>query len=251
MFRMSMKVKILGVSFGSVTMEEALEKVKEIFDKLRAGEKGKQVVTPNPEMLLLAQQDKEFMHVLNSAYLSVPDGIGILWAARYIHKKKVLPERVAGVDLMEHIVEASRHFQGKIFLLGAGEGIAQKVKEKFEKKYPGVKIVGVYSGSPREDEFIHIKSLIVKTEPNILFVAFGQKTQELWIHKHLHEFPSVKLAMGVGGAFDFISGHRKRAPKWMHSLALEWLFRLIQEPSRIKRIWNATIKFPIKVLKNR
>ena len=90
-----------------------------------------------------------------------------------------------------------------------------------------------------------------KRNQKILFVAYGSPNQELWIAHHLHELKSVKIAMGVGGAFDFLAGERKRAPKWMQRLGLEWLFRLIQEPSRIKRIYNATIKFPLKILQQR
>lgn len=269
------KVNILGVQFDVCTKDSAIERIMDTL-KNRTHESGKQIATPNPEMLLEAQKNAGFKTVLNKSWLSIPDGIGILWAGTFneitknssgfgralkmifsllglaVYPKsctKVFPERITGVDLMESICAVSKGIP--IFLLGAKSGIAEKVKTFLETKYRGINIVGVFSGSPLEDDFIAIQALIAETQPKILFVAYGSPNQEIWISKHLHELKSVKIAMGVGGAFDFFAGERKRAPKWMQYLGLEWLFRLIQEPSRIKRIYNATIKFPLKILQQR
>ena len=269
------KTKILDVQFDVCTKNSAIERIMDALEN-RAYENGKQIATPNPEMLLEAQKNADFKTVLNKSWLNIPDGIGILWASTFreitknssplgralkmifslfaltIYPKsctKVFPERITGVDLMESICAVSKGIP--IFLLGAKSGIAEKVETILKAKYKGINIVGVFSGSPSEDDFIAIQAVIAETQPEILFVAYGSPNQELWIARHLHELKSVKIAMGVGGAFDFLAGTRKRAPRMMQKFGLEWLFRLIQEPSRIKRIYNATIKFPLKILRQR
>lgn len=276
------KVKILNVVFDVCTKDEALARILDVL-KNRVHEGAKQIVTPNPEMLLEADKNEKFRSALNHAWLSIPDGIGILWASTvqkitrgnsYFIKcmkavfalnmlalypkfcTKVFPERVTGTDLMESICAVSRTLrqaQGatRIFLLGAKPGVAERVKEILEARYRGVNIVGTFSGSPSPDDFLAIAAVIAETQPQILFAAFGSPAQELWIAEYLKKLKSVKIAMGVGGAFDFIAGERKRAPKWMRQLGMEWLFRLIQEPSRMKRIWNAVVKFPWRIVKHR
>lgn len=267
-------VKILKVSFDNVSKKDALAK---IFFWLQEKTQ-RQISTPNPEMLLEALKNPKFREILNHSDLKIPDGIGILWAAKYLdtikgNRSKIikkakwfsslcsvilrpsyirhpLTERVTGVDLMESIcAQAATNSEDKIFLLGAGEGVAELAKEKLVAKYPGIKITGVYAASPSEKEEQEIKKRIDKSEANILFVAYGAPKQEIWISRNLKNFKSVQIAMGIGGAFDFIAGARKRAPQLMSKMGLEWLYRLIQEPKRIKRIYNATVKFPIAVLK--
>ncbi|MBI2453773.1 WecB/TagA/CpsF family glycosyltransferase [Candidatus Peregrinibacteria bacterium] len=268
------KIKILGVPFDACTKEEALARIHDVLHN-RLSEKGKHIVTPNPEMLMEAKANPLFKKVLNQAWMSIPDGAGILWASTYhllprtlprrrwlgwlnlvammfapSRACKALPERVTGIDLMEGIC---RNFVGtnrRIFLLGGAPGIAEKAKNMLEKKCPGVSIAGTFSGSPQEEDFPGIQSLIAELRPEVLFVAFGSPLQELWIHHYLPALPSVKIAMGVGGAFDFLAGKRKRAPQFMRKMGLEWLYRLIQEPSRLRRIWNATVRFPREVMKN-
>ena len=264
----------MDVQFDVCTKNEAIARISDALGN-RAHEGGKQIATPNPEMLLEAQKNTNFKTVLNKSWLNIPDGIGILWASTFreiaknssglsrvlkmifsllglaVYPKHVqrFPGRLTGVDLMESICAISKGIP--IFLLGARPGIAEKVKTFLETKYKGINIAGVFSGSPSEYDFTAIQASIAEAQPKILFVAYGSPNQELWIAHHLHELKSVKIAMGVGGAFDFLAGERKRAPKWMQRLGLEWLFRLIQEPSRIKRIYNATIKFPLKILQQR
>lgn len=271
------KIKILNVQFDACTRDEAIAR---IFDavKNRSNETGKQISTPNPEMLLCALNNKDFQDALNGSWLSIPDGIGILWAATFqksqfcakprflclkalfsllfavVHPKSIrknFTERVTGVDLMESICAISKTEKYPMFLLGAKTGIAEKAKTMLETKYHGINIVGTFSGSPEEDDFPAIQALIAETRPVFLFVAYGSPKQELWIAKHLRKLPSVKIAMGVGGAFDFIAGVRQRAPKWIQKMGVEWLYRLIQEPSRVRRIYNATIKFPLTIILQR
>ena len=132
----------------------------------------------------------------------------------------------------------------RIFLLGAEEGIAEDAAKKLKAN-----IVGTHSGSPKVEDEKEIIEKLNRLKPEILFIAYGAPAQELWIARNLKKIPSVKLAMGVGGSFDFIAGKTKRAPKWMQKLSIEWLYRLIKEPRRIKRILNATVRFPITFLK--
>lgn len=264
------KVKILDVQFDVSTRDESLSRALFLLQNTEQA-RGHYIVTPNPEMLLEARKNLLFRDILNRAALSIPDGIGILWASTFqeISKRsgatgrlikaglslasllflpkfcqKVFPERITGVDFMQSLIAAVQEFDVPVFLLGAKPGVAEDVKKILETKYPRTRIVGTFSGSPHEDDFPRIQSLIAETRPALLFVAYGAPAQEFWIAKHLHELKSVKLAIGVGGAFDFIAGVRKRAPHFLQKLGLEWLWRLFQEPSRIRRIWNATVKFP-------
>jgi N-acetylglucosaminyldiphosphoundecaprenol N-acetyl-beta-D-mannosaminyltransferase len=260
---MQKEIEIMDVRFNNVTMDEVLDF---IFTSNKKG----YICTPNPEMLLEAQNNHKFLKVLNHSLLNIPDGIGILWAATQIHKnssklnailnlplialfpgkfKKVLRERVTGTDLLQKICEIASKNGIKLFFLGATTGIAENAAQKLEHFYPDLKIVGTHAGSPALFEQKEIINLINETDAEILFVAYGAPKQEIWISETLHKLNKIKIAIGIGGAFDFFAGKRKRAPKIMQKLGLEWLFRLIQEPTRIKRIYNATIKFPIEIIK--
>jgi len=268
------KIEILGVRFGNISSGEALKKALEYAKDTHQH----YIATPNPEFLLEAKKNEKFCDVLNNSDMNIPDGIGILWAAKYLditgkNKSKVarfgkwflsltsvaiypryvknpLNERITGIDLMIKICEESAKEGLKVFLLGAAEGTAEKAKETLENKYKNIKIVGTFAGSPKEQDEAEIIERINHHSPAILFVAYGAPAQELWINKNLKKLSSVKLAMGVGGAFDFIAGGKKRAPSWARKIGLEWLFRLIQEPRRLGRIYRATIKFPLTILKS-
>lgn len=234
------RVTIMGIPFDTVEADEALEK---ILNKLHEKKtKSFFVATPNPEMLLESRKNSLFKAVLLSTDLNIPDGIGIIFASRF--QKTPLKKRVTGTDLMQKICMRLDE-KTKIFLLGAAPGVAEKAKEALELKNPHLTIVGTHSGTPNPFDEMHIRQLINRSGAELLFVAFGAPKQELWLDRNLTRLEQIKVAMGVGGAFDFIAGTRKRAPAWMRKLGLEWLFRLIQEPRRIKRIWNATVKFPL------
>jgi N-acetylglucosaminyldiphosphoundecaprenol N-acetyl-beta-D-mannosaminyltransferase len=239
------RIHIMNVPFDTLNKDQIIDL---ILEKLK-GNTPFFIATPNPEMLLEARKNPEFLYLLNHTDLNIPDGTGIIWASKYIYKKKVIHQRITGTDIMQEIC-ANAPTGTNIFLLGAREGIASLVKYKLEQKYP-IKIVGTSSESASSDNDEKLQKLIKDAEPEILFVAFGAPKQEFWLQRNLPHLRSVKIAMGVGGAFDFIAGKRKRAPKLMQKLGLEWLFRLIQQPSRIKRIFNATIKFPLLILFSR
>jgi N-acetylglucosaminyldiphosphoundecaprenol N-acetyl-beta-D-mannosaminyltransferase len=236
---MSKTVKILGVKFDNLRLEEAAEKAL----KLSKDKTQHLAVTPNPEIILKARKSVKYKEILNSASLSVADGAGVIFASKAI--KTPLKERVTGVDLTEEICKKGDK-STKIFLLGAGENIAKKTAKKLQKKYPQIKIAGHFQGDTSKKETEIALEKINKSNANILLVAFGAPKQEIWITENLKKIPAIKLAIGVGGTFDFISGKIKRAPKIIQKTHLEWLYRLIKEPrKRLKRIFNAVIVFPI------
>lgn len=241
MIQNSNRIYILGIPFDFVTLLEASEKV--YFQlKNESAKKPFFIATPNPEMLLEAQKDKLFFNLLQTTDLNITDGMGIVFASKINHTP--LPERVTGTDLMQEIC-GKIFFPLKIFLLGAAPGVAERVKIELEKNNPHVSVVGTFAGSALPNEEKDICERINKSQADILFVAFGAPKQEFWIARNLPHLSDLKVVIGVGGAFDFIANVRKRAPRWMQKVGLEWLYRLVQQPSRWRRIYHATIKFPL------
>ncbi|MCG2693797.1 WecB/TagA/CpsF family glycosyltransferase [Candidatus Parcubacteria bacterium] len=234
---------ILGVRIDDFGEKEVLEKCKSAI----AGGKKLFISTPNPEILLLANKDENFKNILNSADINIPDGAGLRLGAKI--QKKNLKHRLTGTDLMGHLAKMAEEMGLGIYLLGAEQGIARKAGENLKKILPKLNILGAESGGKFEnwDNRVIIEH-INAVKPDILFVALGQGRQEKWIFENLPKLASVKIAVGVGGSFDFYSGRIPRAPKWMRRLGLEWLYRLFREPRRIKRIFNAVIIFPITCL---
>ncbi len=223
-------MKILDVKIDNLTIDEILIKI----DGFLESEESHYIVTLNPEFLVKAQKDKEFKDILNNADLAIPDGVGLIFASYILNQP--IKERVTGVDLMEKICYRSAQMNWSVFLMGSNPGIAEKAAENLRKKYQGLKIKAGLEE--------------VNGQPEILFVALGAPKQEKWINDNLNKFSSIKLAIGIGGAFDFISGNIKRAPKFLRAIGLEWLWRFGCQPWRIKRIFNALIKFPWLVIKN-
>lgn len=201
------------------------------------------IFTPNPEMIVKAQEDEYFKQVLNSGDLNLCDGMGVRIFTGI--------ERVPGVDFMLDLCQLAVEKEKRIYLLGSGnDEVVYKVYIKLLKRFPLLKIAGYDKGPEIKDTLsagtqVQDDSLekINAVKPDILFVAFGMGKQEKWISENLAKMPSVKIAMGVGGSFDFIAGKAKRAPLFLRRLGLEWLYRLMQEPRRIGRIFNATFKF--------
>ncbi|MFA6526195.1 MAG: WecB/TagA/CpsF family glycosyltransferase [Candidatus Buchananbacteria bacterium] len=237
-----MSVEILGVKTDKIDLPGAL---LQIFNYLkRPGQN--LIVTVNPEFILEAQKNVEFRNALNSARLSTADGVGLIFAARILKNEKLF--RVTGVDLTRSLL--TNCSDAKIYLLGGAEGVAKAVR----KRYPEVRIVGAESGGKLKTEKWELEDneAVIKrindSGANLLLVAFGQVKQELWIKANLANMPNIKVAIGIGGTFDFLAGRMRRAPKWMRQLGLEWLYRLIKEPRRWKRIWRAVVVFPLTIL---
>jgi N-acetylglucosaminyldiphosphoundecaprenol N-acetyl-beta-D-mannosaminyltransferase len=202
------------------------------------------VVTVNPEFVMAAQRDAAFRTVLNEAQLAVPDGIGLNLAARWTGQQ--LGSRVPGVELCERLALLSVQRGYRIYLLGAAPGVAEATAAALERRFPGVVIAGCFAGSPRAEDEAAIRERLRAARPDILLVAYGAPQQDLWIARQQPQL-NIPVALGVGGAFDYLSGRVVRAPRWMRQLGLEWLFRLIRQPWRWKRIWTAVVRFPLAV----
>ncbi len=234
---------ILGTRVYNITLAQALERAESFLDD------GGQhyVVTPNPEIVLKARKDLEYRSILNSADLILPDGIGLIWASHKLHgPDKCIQERIAGVDFLINLLSRlsyrsnAPHKPFRVLLLGGRGGVAKKTANNFRKKFPDTVFHSLENHEGGNIDFI-IKDLV---RPDIIFVGLGAPKQEMWIYQNLYKYPGVKIAMAVGGSFDIISGRLPRASGSFRNLGLEWLWRLILEPKRFKRIYKAVILFP-------
>ena len=221
-------IDILGVQVHAVTY---LQVIDIIADWITQGDPH-QLATANPEFVMAAQHNPEFCKVLNHADLCVPDGVGLLWAARRLGR--VLPERVTGSDLVPLLARKAAEKGWRIYLLGAGPGVAERTAQILLSQNPALRIAGVYAGSPAEADAPALVERVRLARPDILWVAYGAPAQDLWIARYGSEL-GVPVMIGVGGAFDHIAGVRKRAPGWIQRIHLEWLFRLITQPWRWRR----------------
>jgi N-acetylglucosaminyldiphosphoundecaprenol N-acetyl-beta-D-mannosaminyltransferase len=205
------------------------------------------IVTANPEILLEARRRTAYRDALQRANLRIVDGIGIVLAA-FLQGKRVV--RVTGVELAEAFVQRAWSRHERVCLLGGGNGVAEHAAQKLRNAYTGLRVHAFHGGTvshagvgdDTNDEALH---QIILTAPHVLLVAFGHPKQEAWIAAHVHELPPHCIVMGVGGTLDYWSDRIPRAPQWMRRIGLEWLYRLIKEPRRWKRIWNAVVVFPI------
>lgn len=249
-YRFARRVQILGLPVDAITYDEWLDLialwVKEKAQQPNAVRHGmaRHVCTTNPEFMMMAQRDPNFRNILRRADLCVPDGMGLVWAARRLGQR--LPQRVTGSDGLPIIAERAAQEGWRLFLLGAAPGIAEKAAEILSQRYPGLHIAGTYSGSPSPEEEAAIVERINTSGTDLLFVAYGAPEQDKWIARNLPRL-DVAMAMGVGGAYDFIAGVVPRAPLWMRRAGLEWLFRLIRQPWRIKRMMRLP-RFVIAVM---
>jgi N-acetylglucosaminyldiphosphoundecaprenol N-acetyl-beta-D-mannosaminyltransferase len=236
----SERIHILGVPIDAVTEAEAADHI----DQFLVSREQHHVMTPNPEMLVKAHSDPYFHALLHRTALNVPDGVGLLFAARL--QKKRLPCRVTGVDLLVRI--CANPAASPVFFLGAAPGIAEQAAAALQSRFPALQIAGTFAGSPHLHEEQTIIDRINASGARTLFVAFGAPVQDLWIDWVLKRLQTVRVAMGVGGAFDFLAGRQQRAPQWMQRIGTEWLWRLIKEPRRFNRIRRAVVVFPFLVL---
>ncbi len=239
---MTQRIFILGVPVDDVTEVEA---VTHIDAFIRNGAPH-QVVTLNPEFIMSAQADTRIMRILNLASLSTPDGTGVMWAARYLGSP--LRERVTGVALVDRLAATAARRGWRIFFLGAAPGVAEGAAKQLQKRYPRLIVAGCYAGSPQIADESHIHAQIQGTQTDILLVAYGHPAQELWIARN-QPVLGIPVAIGVGGTFDELTGAVKPAPEWMHELGIKWLWRVLLQPTRLRRIVTAVIKFPLAVIR--
>ncbi len=236
---------ILGVKVHALTTPHTLA----LIESFIASGRPHQLVTVNPEFVVEAQRDAEFRQIINRAALALPDGIGILKAARFLGTTP-LPERVAGSDLVIRLAELSHQRGYRIYFLGAQPGVAEKAIEKLRRRYPNLQVAGAYAGSPAPAANESIVQRILPARPDILLVAYGAPRQDKWIARNLERL-QIPVCIGVGGSFDFIAGTAQRAPLWLQRLGLEWFHRLLTQPWRWRRIWNAVPRFSWLVLRSR
>ncbi|GAB4576214.1 MAG: hypothetical protein Kow0077_31560 [Anaerolineae bacterium] len=223
------RVRILGIPLDPLTWDGLRSTLREWI----SGDRPRQICTVNPEFVMVAQHDVIFYNLLNRVDRCVADGQGLLWAARWLGTP--LPERVTGSDGVPRIAAWAAAEGWRIFLLGAAEGVAAKAADILQAEHPGLQIAGTFAGSPAADEEEAIVDLINRSNADILFVAYGAPRQDKWIARNLPRL-NVRVAMGVGGSLDFIVGVQKRAPQSWQRLGLEWLYRLLQEPWRWRRM---------------
>lgn len=233
------KINILGTKVDMVDMKGAEERVLKFLETDGA----KAVFTPNSEIIMAAYRDSDFLDVLNSADLVIADGIGVVYASRIL--KRPLPERVPGFDLACRTIELAADGSKSIYFFGGKPGICELAEENLKKKYPNLFICGTCDGYFDEEKEKKIIEDIKSKAPDILFVCLGAPKQEKWIAAHKDEL-NAKVIMGVGGSLDVFAGTVQRAPVFYQKAGLEWLYRLIKQPSRIGRMMELP-KFAMKV----
>ncbi len=226
-------VVVLGARVDDVDMRQALQKVMDYINAYQKNKQKFQIITLNAEMIYLAQNDEEWMKIINDADLLTPDGAGVLWAAQRLGQP--LKERVTGIDLMQAICDLASDGRIGIYLFGAAPGVAGLAADKLKLRYPDIRICGVKNGYFNDAETPQIVAEINEKKPDVLFVALGAPKQEKWIKANLAQI-DCGVFIGVGGSFDVIAGNVKRAPVLFQKLRLEWFWRLLTNPSRIGRM---------------
>ena len=242
-----LSVSVLGVRVDRISQAQTLEQIEALLARYRAAGGAiacKQLVTVNTEFIMAAQRDEAFRAIINHAALVVPDGMGVVWATRYLGRPA--PERVTGTDTLVELAGLCARHSYRLYLLGAAPGVAEEAGRRLQERYPALEIAGSYAGSPAIEEEEGILERLRAANADVLCVAYGAPAQERWIARNLERLP-VAVAMGVGGAYDFLSGRQRRAPRAMQRLGVEWLYRLYREPWRWRRML-ALPRFAIVVI---
>ncbi|MEW6556267.1 MAG: WecB/TagA/CpsF family glycosyltransferase [Elusimicrobiota bacterium] len=236
-------IKILSTRIDNITLNDA---VSIISGFLTDSNSPHQIITANSLMVLQAQKDEELKKIFETASVIIPESSGICWASKFLGTP--LKQKIPGIDFMMRLLDYAQNHNHSVFFLGAKEKIIQTAVEKIKKKLPNLKITGFHNGYFFQNE-PKIISEIKTTQSDILFVGLNIPFQEKWIHKNLEQL-GVKIAIGIGGSFDVLSGKLKRAPRWMINTGTEWLFRTIQQPWRVVRILKLLL-FVSKIFKAR
>lgn len=233
-------MEILGIQIDSISIEEC---IRRISAALAEGRKIR-IVTANPEMIYASAGNKDLREVINSADVVLPDGVGVLWAARQLGG--YLPNRITGIDLAQRILEEGNGQSWRIFFLGAKPGVAEKAAEEQKKNYPEI-VFGWHHGYFTKEEEPALFREIREFRPDILLTGLGVPKQEYFNAAN----PGLAgVVIGVGGSFDVLSGEVKRAPDFFRKYNLEWLYRLGSQPSRLKRQAILPL-YVLKILKQR
>lgn len=222
-----MRVDVLGVAFDNVTMDEAVDKAMALLE-----EDGPHLVaTPNPELVQRAGKDPEFAGILGKADLVIPDGVGVMYAAKILGRP--LKARVPGIDFASNLMKRMAEGGKRLFLLGAAPGVAEQAAVNLQAAYPGLVVCGVHDGYFKEDG--PVVRAVREAHADVVFVCLGAPKQEKWIAAN-GEAAGARLYIGLGGSLDVFAGKVERAPEKFQKLGLEWLYRLMKQPSRIGRM---------------
>ncbi|MCL6601891.1 MAG: WecB/TagA/CpsF family glycosyltransferase [Paenibacillus sp.] len=236
-------VPIYGIPVSKLDMQETVAYLVQAVSA-RAPH---QIITANPIMVMSALESPKYMEIMTSAELVVPDGTGVVWAAERCGNP--VKERVAGFDLLHELLKAGESYHWRVYLLGSTPEVIRETAKRLQMQYPAIVIAGFrdgYFGAAEDEEVV---AEIISTNPDLLFVARGADSQEPWIAKYKSKL-AIPIMMGVGGSFDVISGKTRRAPKAFQKLRIEWLYRLLKEPTRYRRML-ALPKFALKVLRDK
>jgi N-acetylglucosaminyldiphosphoundecaprenol N-acetyl-beta-D-mannosaminyltransferase len=232
---------LLGVPIDLLTEAEAVDWVGRALIDGRP----RMVISVNPERIMHAGRDPAFAAVLRGADLALADGAGVVWAARRLGQP--LPERVAGVDFVKALAERGAAQGWRFFFLGGGPGVAEAAGRALRETYPGFILAGTHAGSPHPASDAATIAAVRSSGAQLLLLAYGAGAEEAWLARNLGA-SGATVGMGVGGAFDFISGRARRAPPWMRKRGLEWLHRLSRQPWRWRRM-IALPRFVIRVMR--
>lgn len=255
------KIKILNIPIDCFSKKETLEYINE---KITKG-KPLLITTVNSEFMQSAFENYNVSNLLEKTALNLADGVGILWAAKFLslklpnnkmaryivgfvkfifsllsiiiypkYIKKPIPERISGSDFIWDIAYLAKKNSLKLYLLGGGPTVAEQAALKLQTEIYGLKISGTFEGTPNPEDENKILASIKKASPDILLVAYGVPNEELWLERNLSK-SGAKIGIGVGGTFDFLAGRKMRSPKFLQIIGLEWLWRLILEPRRFRR----------------
>lgn len=255
-----MSVKIASVEVDTYTHKEVITKINQAVQK----QKILQVVTPYSEFIVEAEHNLEFRKALNTSEIRIPDGIGILWAGAYLAGKwnnlimsllgiinrdirlySVFTEKISGSDLIYDVLDIAHKQKSRVYLLGGEGEVPEKVRNYIQNNYPRIYLTGAYTDKIKlQDKDLF--QAILDTHSDIILIALSYPKQEIFasqLKQYFQDKDHKGVILCIGGTFDFLAGTQKRAPKWMQKLGLEWLYRLIQQPKRIRRIYKATIEY--------
>lgn len=222
-----MRTDVLGVAFDNVTLDEAVDRALALLEE----EGPHLVVTPNPEIVQRAEKDPEFAEILSKAHLVLPDGVGVIYAAKILGRP--LRARVPGIDFASALLGRAAGTGKRLFLLGAAPGVAELAAANLRAAYPGLTVCGTHDGYFKEDG--PVADAIREARADLVFVCLGAPKQEKWIAAN-GAAAGARLYVGLGGSLDVFAGKVERAPESFQKLGLEWLYRLVKQPSRIGRM---------------